>query len=209
MTQLCKCIFFCFQKQKLNKIHILKQSIFNIPNKILRLPKTKCSLKCIAARFCIGFTMCNFRLLQLCGNIWVNRPNVRRRVQRQMQSLAVGFVISFTLCSLTAIAAINCSSYVPTFGLIGQMFVEVCSCKCSKLFSSFHLLQCDCNYSYKLLHLKTNIWIIDLRFVEKYNCNYSIQFIAARFFIVQCALSKVNFFYILLILNFVRFLFFQ
>ena len=65
--------------------------------------------------------------------------------EEQMQSIAARFFINFTLCSLTAIAAIGCSSFVPTFGLIGQMFAEVYSCKilmqslAARFFISFSL----------------------------------------------------------------------
>ena len=38
-----------------------------------------------------------------------------------MQSIAARFLSSFTLCSVAAIAALDCSNYVPTFGLISKL----------------------------------------------------------------------------------------
>ena len=53
-----------------------------------------------------------------------------------MQSIAAIFFGSFTLCSMAATAAIDCSSYVPTFGLLSIL----------EIFSGF--------YNYILMILK-------------------------------------------------------
>ena len=89
----------------------------------------KCSLKCIAAIAVYSckifhyssFTLCSVTAIaaidcsmQLCTNIWVNRPNVRWGVQLQMLSITARFFISFTLCSVTVIADIDCSMQLCT-----------------------------------------------------------------------------------------------
>ena len=50
------------------------------------------------------------------------RANVRFSVKLQMQCKAAKMLIRFSLCSVTAIEAIDCRSYVPTFGLVIIVF---------------------------------------------------------------------------------------
>ena len=51
------------------------------------------------------------------------RPNVRCSVLLQMQCMAARLSSSLTLRSMTAITAIDCSSYVPTFGLLSKLLM--------------------------------------------------------------------------------------
>ncbi len=79
------------------------------------LKKTKNAVHIILLIFFIS-SKWGFKILKYIIKLRNIRPNLGWSVYLQMQFLAVGLFSSFTLCSVDAIADIDCSRYEPTFG---------------------------------------------------------------------------------------------
>ena len=92
--------------------------IYNVNFELLQvifLPFLEFTLMYVRSKIIIFLVFFDLVILLI---LFDNRPNVRCSVQLQMQSFAARLYSSFTFCSVTAIAAIDCNIYVPTFELL-------------------------------------------------------------------------------------------